>query len=50
MLTVLDASGGGVTGTSRLELALSSVTINGRTHTVQTDVSEQRGSDGIGRQ
>jgi hypothetical protein len=48
MLTVLDASGGGVTGTSRLELALSSVNINGRMHSVQTDVSEQRGNEGIG--
>jgi hypothetical protein len=45
---VLDASGGGVTGTSRLELALSSVNINGRMHSVQTDVSEQRGNEGIG--
>lgn len=47
-LTVLDASGGGVVGSSEVELALSSVTVGGRTYTVQTDVVDREGQEGLG--
>lgn len=47
-LTVLDASGGGAVGSSEVELALSTVTVGGRTYTVQTDVVEREGQEGLG--
>jgi hypothetical protein len=47
-LTVVDASTGGVAGTSEVELALSSITVGGRTYTVQTDAVEERGQQGLG--
>lgn len=47
-LTVIDASTGGAVGTSELELALSSITVGGRTYTVQSDVAEREGKAGIG--
>ena len=47
-LTVLEASRGGTVGSSELELALSSVSVGGRTYTVQSDVVEREGQEGIG--
>ncbi|MDX2154619.1 MAG: hypothetical protein SFV54_28005 [Bryobacteraceae bacterium] len=41
--------GGGTAGTSReLQLALQSVTVNGRTYNVTSDVAEQGGDRGLG--
>jgi hypothetical protein len=47
-LTVIDASTGGAVGTSELELALSSLTVGGRTYTVESDVAERTGKAGLG--
>ncbi|MCW5982880.1 MAG: hypothetical protein KIT09_32625 [Bryobacteraceae bacterium] len=48
-LVVIDSSGGGAVGTKTIELAVRSVTVNGRTLTVASSGSEQRGSEGLGR-
>ncbi len=47
-LTVLNASGGGAVGTSKLELGLASVTVNGRPHMVQTGTVAEHGRQGLG--
>jgi hypothetical protein len=47
-LTVLEASTGGTVGTSNLVLALASVSTDGRTYTVETNVAERQGTQGLG--
>jgi hypothetical protein len=47
-LAVVSATTGGAVGTSEVELALSTLTINGRTYNVQTDVVGERGEAGLG--
>lgn len=47
-LTVNEATTGGTVGTSELQLALWSVTANGRTYRVTSDVTEREGRGGLG--
>jgi hypothetical protein len=47
-LVVLQSTGGGAVGTSRLELSLASIDVNGRRYTVTSDVAEQSGTEGLG--
>lgn len=47
-LRVLDRSSGGIVGSSKLELALASISTGGRTYTVNTDVIQERGREGLG--
>lgn len=48
-LVVVESSGGGTVGTKTIELAVRSVTVNGRTLTVASGGNEQRGNEGIGK-
>jgi hypothetical protein len=48
-LVVVNSSEGGTTGTSKVELAVSSVTVNGRQLMVSSAGNEQRGREGLGR-
>jgi len=48
-LAVVQTDSGGVTGTRTMQLALRSVTVNGRRMNVTSDVTEERGGEGIGR-
>jgi hypothetical protein len=48
-LVVVNTSSGGTFGTPRLELALRSITVNGRNYEVASDISEQQASqEGLG--
>lgn len=47
-LRVLDRSTGGIVGSSKLELALASISTGGRTYTVNTDVLQETGREGLG--
>lgn len=47
-LTVVDSSSGGAVGTKTMELAVRSVTVNGKRYNVQTDTETARGNEGIG--
>ena len=40
---------GGTLGTPEVELALRSITVNGKRYTISTDTSERRGEQGLGR-
>jgi hypothetical protein len=48
-LVIVDSSSGGAVGTKSVELAVSSITVNGRQLTVASASSEQRGREGLGR-
>jgi hypothetical protein len=48
-LVVVNSSGGGTVGTKSVELAVSSVTVNGRQLTVASGSHEQRGREGLGK-
>lgn len=49
-LVVLNSSQGGTVGTPQLELALRSITVNGRTYDVVSDVSEEQAQQqGLGK-
>jgi hypothetical protein len=47
-LTVLEASTGGAVGTSNLTLALASVSTGGRAYTIESDIAERQGTQGLG--
>ncbi len=47
-LVVVRASGGAV-GTPEIELALRSITVNGKRYAVSSDTSQQRGEEGLGK-
>ncbi|MBI4459850.1 MAG: hypothetical protein HY648_07310 [Acidobacteria bacterium] len=47
-LVILRSSEGGVTGTPTMELAVKSVTVRGRSYSVGTAPTEQRGTEGLG--
>jgi hypothetical protein len=47
-LSVVDASSGGAVGTRTIELAIRSVTLNGRKYTIQTAGREEQGPGGLG--
>jgi hypothetical protein len=48
-LAVIETNSGGVTGTRTMELALRSVTVNGKRMNVTSDTTEQRGTAGLGK-
>jgi hypothetical protein len=48
-LTVVDVSEGGRVGTKTMQLALKSVTVNGKTHNVSTIPVTESGKEGLGR-
>jgi hypothetical protein len=48
-LTVVDVSEGGRVGTRTMQLALKSVTVNGRVHNVSTIPVTEKGGEGLGR-
>jgi hypothetical protein len=47
-LVVMDATSGGAVGTAKLELGIQSITIEGKKYNVASDVSQQRGREGLG--
>jgi len=47
-VTVVQASGGGAVGTRAIELALRSVTVNGRRQMATSDNREEKGAAGLG--
>jgi hypothetical protein len=47
-LAVLNASSGGAVGTSNLTLALAAIFTGGRNYTVETDIAERQGTQGLG--
>jgi hypothetical protein len=48
-LVVAQASSGGTVGTPELQLALRSITVNGKKYSVSTETSAQRGEEGLGQ-
>jgi hypothetical protein len=48
-LAVVETDSGGVTGTRTMQLALRSVTVNGRRMSVSSETAEERGTDGLGK-
>ena len=48
-LAVVATDSGGVTGTRTMQLALRSMTINGRRMNVSSETAESRGTEGIGK-
>jgi len=48
-LAIVDNSKGGTIGTSRMELVIRSVNINGKNYSIRTDSVEQEGTQGLGK-
>jgi hypothetical protein len=48
-LIVSQVTSGGTVGTSELQLALRSITINGKKYSISTETSAQRGEEGLGQ-
>ncbi|MEZ5391852.1 MAG: hypothetical protein R2724_03015 [Bryobacterales bacterium] len=49
-LTVVDARSGGTVGSRQIELAIRSVTVNGKRYMIQSESRTEGGPSGIGRQ
>jgi hypothetical protein len=48
-ITVYEVDSGGAVGTRTLQAGVSAITVKGKRHTVETNVVEERGREGLGR-